>query len=260
MLCKDYSLKSVIEKSEVLFSRFRFPDGVKCPYCGETHIWTLSGGWWKCSHCGKRFSMTSGTVFHRSHLSKADIMQTLYYISTMRGVSSLQLSVLLQVNRNTAFKLLHKVRYVINQDSVRLMNEVAVDEVYLRGKWSSIHNARKRQILKDYGLYFEGDKERTYGKVNIQRCISRYKQPVFGLNDGNNIVLKCLPNRFTEADLMRIFKEHCSGADSIVSDCSKLYNNFEKKLGKPITMMNHSEFHFVQDGKSSNRIEGSFSH
>lgn len=256
----DLSIQDVVLNADNLFYRLRFPDGLECPYCHEKHIWTLKDGWFKCSHCNKRFSLTSSTIFHRSHLSKVHIMMTLYYISVSRGISSLQLSLLLKINRNTSFMLLHKVRSVLNQDSIRLFNEVAIDEVYLKGKWSSIHNDKKRALLKKFGLYFEGDKKRTYSNVNIKRCISRFKQPVMGFNDGTNIILRCLPNRFTEADIINMFNEHCSGAESVVSDCSSLYNNIEKKTGKPITMSNHSKYKFIEKGKSSNRIEGTFSH
>ena len=53
----------------------------------------------------------------------------------------------------------------------------------------SIIIPKKIDILKRYGLWYEGDVKRTWHKKNIQRAISEYKQPVYGMNDGKNIVI-----------------------------------------------------------------------
>lgn len=156
--------------------------------------------------------------------------------------------------------MLHKIRYAFKQDGTILTGDIAVDEVYLGGKWSSIIIPKKIDILKRYGLWYEGDARRTWHKSNIHQAISQYKQPVYGMNDGTRIVLQALPNRFNSKDLLQITQEHSSDTlMHLISDQSILYKEIAE-TGIEVTQMNHSKHEFRNGDYSSNRIEGTFSH
>jgi len=43
----------------------RWPDGFVCPRCGRTGGWAVGDGRYKCANCGKRTSVTAGTLFDR---------------------------------------------------------------------------------------------------------------------------------------------------------------------------------------------------
>ena len=249
----------IIMHAKEIFTKLRWPNGVRCPYCGEVHCWTYKNGMHKCSKCGKRFSDTSNTVFHGTKIPIASWIVALYLITMSKGCSSEELSAYTGITQKSAWFLLHKLREAFRPDGTVLEGDVAVDEVYLGGKWSSIMLHKKIDLLKRYGLWYEGDKERTWHKKNIRRAISEYKQPVYGMNDGKNIVLMAVPNRFDSKDLLDITLKHTGNIQHLVSDQSILYKEIAE-TGIDVVQMNHSKREFHNGEYSSNRIEGTFSH
>lgn len=243
-----------------IFHRLRWADCVECPYCGEKHIWYYKNGYYKCSHCHKRFTDTSNTIFHSTKVSLTYWLVAIYLLSIGKGISSQELSRFLQVTQKTAWYMLHKIRYAFKQDGTILTGDIAVDEVYLGGKWSSIIIPKKIDILKRYGLWYEGDERRTWHKRNIHQAISQYKQPVYGMNDGSRIVLQALPNRFNSKDLLDITRRHSDESlQHIISDQASYYKDISAS-GINVVQMNHSHREFRNGDFSSNRIEGTFSH
>lgn len=156
--------------------------------------------------------------------------------------------------------MLHSLRDSYSQEATILSGDVAVDEVYLGGKWSSIIMPKKIDILKRYDLWYEGDVRRTWHKRNIRRAISEYKQPVYGMNDGDRIVLQALPHRFNSADILEITQSHSGGnIKHLISDQATYYKDI-LETGMDVIQMNHSKGEFRNGDYSSNRIEGTFSH
>jgi transposase-like protein len=242
-----------------IFKELRWKEGVVCPYCGEKHIYHFKNGTYKCSHCRKHFTDTSNTIFHATKIPISHWLIALYLVTMGKGVSSEELSKFLGITQKTSWYLLHKIRFALKTENIALSGNIAVDEVYLGGKWSSIIVPKKIDILQKYGLWFEGDVKHTWHKKNIQRAISEYKQPVYGMNDGNNIVLTAVPNHFTSKDLLNLTLKHCNNIDRLMSDQSSLYKDISA-AGIEVVQMNHSKGEFKKDGWSSNRIEGTFSH
>ena len=243
-----------------IFHNLRWPSGVVCPYCGSVHIWHYHTGSYKCSHCHKRFTDTSNTVFHATKIPISYWLIAIYLISIGKGVSSQELSRFLQVTQKTAWYMLHKIRFAFKQDGTILTGDVAVDEVYLGGKWSSIIIPKRIDILKRYGLWYENDHKRTWHSKNVQHAISMYKQPVYGMNDGQNIVLQALPYRFNSKDLVRITQEHSGDSlRHLISDQASYYKDISES-GIEVIQMNHSKHEYKNGEYSSNRIEGTFSH
>jgi len=58
---------STQRKCEEFLQRKRWPGGVTCPKCW-TNIphWIATRRIWQCRACGYQFSVTTGTIFHRS--------------------------------------------------------------------------------------------------------------------------------------------------------------------------------------------------
>ena len=242
-----------------IFNRLRWPNGVICPHCGCAHVWNYKNGSYKCSHCGKHFSDTSNTIFHATKIPISYWLVALYLITMSKGTSSEEVSRYLGITQKTAWYMMHKIRYAFKPDGTILEGDVAVDEVYLGGKWSSIIIPKKIDILKKYGLWYEGDARRTWHKKNIRRAISAYKQPVYGMNDGNNIVLMAVPNRFDSKDLLELTLAYTGNINHLISDQSILYKEIAN-TGIDVVQMNHSKGEFKNGEYSSNRIEGTFSH
>ncbi|MBV8037348.1 IS1595 family transposase [Roseateles sp.] len=87
---------------------------VTCSHCNasDEHYWSSTERRWKCRSCGKRFSVTSGSVFASHKLSlQAILAGVLIWATGASGVPALQMRRMLDFGGyNTAFTLASKMR------------------------------------------------------------------------------------------------------------------------------------------------------
>lgn len=129
------------------FEKRRWPDGVRCPICGAKEVSTITrksksknvrAQLYQCLEktCKSQFSVTSGTIFHDSHLPLGKwFMAIALMIDAKKGMSALQLQRHLGVNYRTAWYLAHRIREAMNDpDGMKLCGTVEIDETYIGGK------------------------------------------------------------------------------------------------------------------------------
>ncbi len=119
----------------------RWGDDPHCPYCGSLN--TVKGTDKRrpqrryCYECKTGFSVTVGTIFHHTHLplQKWFLAVTLM-LDAKKGLSALQLSRDLKINKNTAWRIFMKIREAMTQAAHRelLTGVVEMDETYVGGK------------------------------------------------------------------------------------------------------------------------------
>ena len=254
------STREVIENAEKIFHGIRWKYGiVVCPYCGSMNICEHEGYHYKCNSCKKRFSDRTKTLMHGSKLSIKVWMQAIYEMFTDNFISSITLSKKLGINQKSAWLLQTKLRYAMDMDKYILNGIIAQDEMYVGGCLSNYHYERKLRLLRSKGLLEED--RRDYTKSAIYALNSELKQPVFGMNDGNNVVLYATPNPIKKEYIHYIYKKHTTGEDNVVvSDESKLYDNWEEITGSKLSTNNHHNNQYTtEEGYTSNRIENTFS-
>lgn len=249
----------VIKNAAEIFHKIRWGFGiVVCPYCGSVHIKAYDDYKYKCNSCKNRFSDKTRTVMHGSKLPVSVWMQAIYEMFTDNFISSNVLAVKLGINQKSAWLLQTKLRYCMNQDDVKLSGIVAQDEMYIGGCLTNFHYSRKWKLLREMKYVREGDKR--YTKDAIFRLNAALKQPVFGMNDGNKIVLSAMPNGIKKQYLWKVNGQHVQKGSITVSDESQLYNEWEKNTGCPIYTNNHHNNQYkTENGYTSNRIENTFS-
>lgn len=262
MAAKKHRLTTseVVKHGEEIFHRLRWKYGiVVCPYCGSINICEHDGYRYKCNSCKNRFSDRTNTLMHGSKLSVGIWMQAIYEMFTNNFISSNDLAVKLGINQKSAWYLQTKLRYSMAQDKVMLTNGiVAQDEMYIGGCLSNFHYSRKWKLLRE-GNYIAGD-EKRYSKEAIFNLNSDIKQPVFGMTDGDKVILYALPNKLRKEYLYYLNKKHVSEGSITVSDESTLYNRWEENTGCSIHTNNHHNNQYVtDDGYTSNAIENRFS-
>jgi transposase-like protein len=91
---------------------------------------------YQCKACGKQFSVTEGTVFHRSHISiEKWFLATALILEAKKGISSLQVGRNLGVKENntkSTWFLCHRIREAAIEAGFEfLTGTVEVDETYL---------------------------------------------------------------------------------------------------------------------------------
>jgi transposase-like protein len=127
-----------------------------CPACGCIKVYTLAETpvRWKCSACRKKFSVTSGTIFHSRKLAIRDYLTVIaLFCNGVKGTSALQMSRDMNINPKSAFVLLHKLREAMGAEIAatgELSGEVEIDGAYF-GSHTRPENrkADRRQQRRD---------------------------------------------------------------------------------------------------------------
>jgi transposase-like protein len=91
------------EQCEKHLREMRWPNGVTCPRCGSQHVTYMeTRRKWQCE-CRYQFSVTSGTVFHKTHMDLPRWLMAIWLVChSPKGVSSAQAQRELGVTYKTA--------------------------------------------------------------------------------------------------------------------------------------------------------------
>jgi len=169
-----------------LLVALRWPDGVRCPRCGNDKVFRVKHRPWSwvcksgkesvneqtaevrvCKKNGYRFSALVGTVFENTNYPLPVWFEVIYLIcQSKKGMSALQIQRMLKENGRptaykTAFYICHRVRAMLDNDQFgQLMGVVEFDETYLGGKDSNRHWDKKRHVRGT------GDKTPVIGAIS----------------------------------------------------------------------------------------------
>lgn len=140
----DVSLVSLIERfghdeeaCRSYLERLRWgAEGPQCPKCGGRKVSHLrKRRQLDCNSCRYRFSVTTGTVFHDSHLPLWKWFLATYLMTdAKKGVSANQLRRELGVAYKTAWYLCHRIRSAMTEAGAPLSGTVEIDETYVGGR------------------------------------------------------------------------------------------------------------------------------
>lgn len=256
---RQLTTAQVIKNGEGIFHNLRWKYGiVVCPYCGSIHIKEYDGYRYKCNSCKNRFSDRTNTLMHNSKLSVGIWMLALYEMFTNNFVSSTSLAVKLGINQKSAWLIQSKMRMAMCQDDIKLSGVIAQDEMYIGGCLSNYHYGRKLELLRRNKYIKEGDTR--YSKQAIFALNSALKAPVFGMTDGDKVVLYNTPNPIKKEYIRKLYRRHCGKGNIVVSDESGLYQDWEKATGSKLYTNNHHNNQYItSNGLTSNAIENRFS-
>lgn len=118
--------------------KVRWPDKPICPYCKSPKQTPLPKEQrYHCNNCNTSFSVTVGTIFHKTHLPLQKwFLATSLILNALKGISSRQLARHLKVHRNTAWRISMKIREAMMEQEQRkiLSGLIEMDETYIGGK------------------------------------------------------------------------------------------------------------------------------
>jgi transposase-like protein len=90
---------------------------------------------WQCSACRKSFSVTAGTIFHRT---RVDLQRWFLLISLMlaseNGLSSVHAARIIRIRQPTVWSMMRRVRKVMVGQRWLLDGVVGMDETHEQGR------------------------------------------------------------------------------------------------------------------------------
>jgi transposase-like protein/IS1 family transposase len=217
---------------EVL-AKLRWPDGITCPRCQSKSIRnSYTRDQFDCASCGYQFSVTSGTIFHDSHLPLKKWFVAVYLmVESKKGISANQMKRTLSVSYKTAWYLCHRIRAaMLTEAAKRLSGTVEVDETWVGGK------------MKNVGHGFKGNKALAVGAVERQ----------------GDIVLEMIKHADKETLHKFIHSRTEPDTKAIYTDEWPAYKGIADKDTKHETV-NHSAEEWVRGDVHTNSVENVWS-
>lgn len=149
----------------------RWPQGFVCPRCGNAGGWLVADGRYKCAGCGKRTSVTAGTLFDRRRTPLTVWFEACWlFASGKDGMSALSLQRSLEIGSYaTAWAMLHRLRSVlVSPGRDRLTGTVEVDETYIGGEEPGLRGGRAKGKKVLVGVAVEVLEPRGFGRCRMQ--------------------------------------------------------------------------------------------
>ena len=203
-----------------------------CPYCGaervSRHRELNRDDRWQCQRCDKSFSVTVGTIFHRTHV---DLQRWFLLLSLMlnakKGLSAAQAARDLDMRHATVWSMMHRIREALVDDGELLSGLVEMDETYVGGK-------RRKANRRDDD---EPGPRGTVGKSTIVGAVER----------GGRVKAKSSPkSEMTAADLEAAAREMINLRRSLITtDEHAGYGRLNKFVAH--RTINHSRVYSERD-------------
>ena len=247
------------------YEQKRWGGNVACHHCGSLKVYMTNRGF-KCGEklCGKKFTVTTGTIFENTKISLRTWFAAMYLISTSKkGVSSLQLAEQLGITQKTAWFLNHRIReMLIDAVSTKLSGTVEVDESFIGGKNKNRHKDKK--VENSQGRSFK-DKTPVVGLLQrVQfEIIERPNKVIKGKIVKEKVILQQsivklqVATDTQQKTVEPIVETHVEQGVTVYSDewhaYSNLKNNYEHSI------VNHSIQEYVNGAIHTNGIEGFWS-
>jgi hypothetical protein len=224
----------------------RWPEGVRCPRCGETKVRPVPAmAWhWECYTCAPqtsyRFSHIAGTIFENTNKPLKDWYRVVHLMMvSKKGMSALQIYRYMGFGSyKTAWLMCHKVRVALIEDVKKLGGIVEVDETYVGGS----------------------DKNRHWDKKSGQRggAGNPLKTTIVGaVKRKGNVVARVVENT-DRLTLEAFVRETVSTRVSLL--CTDAFAGYDRlKRRFPHKSVDHSKGQHVIGAVHTNTIEGFWS-
>lgn len=116
-----YSKFPTISECILYLEEVRWKGKPNCPYCYSTRFTPINKEHrYHCHRCNTSYSVTTRTVFHRTHLPLQKwFLAISLLLGERRSISTRQLSKALKVNKNTAWLITSRIDKALNEAKQR---------------------------------------------------------------------------------------------------------------------------------------------
>jgi transposase-like protein len=244
----------------------RWGDQPACPHCGNVGAYVTNRGF-KCKskECGKKFTVTTGTIFENTKISLRLWFAAMYLCTAhKKGISSLQLSRDLNITQKTAWFLLHRIREMLaNNEAEQFSGQVEVDETFVGGKNKNRHANKKIEGSQGRSA---ADKTPVVGiaQKQIVELVERDHKVISGkrviekiIKQHSKVSVKVVKN--TDAETLQSFMvDHVATGSKVVTDSYRSYIGLDASFQH--VAIKHTEGNYITIGEDhTNTIEGFWS-
>ena len=229
------------EAARLHFEELRWGGEIVCPHCGGKHkAYPVSrknkktgkkiAGYYECGECRKVFTVRTGTVMERSHISLQNWLIAFYLdVTSRKGISSMQLSKHLGITQRSAWFMLGRIRTAAERGVGLLGGVVEADATYIGGREATKHESKKQNLGRG-----------TIGKT-----------PVLGLRSrSGKVIARVLPDTKKET-VHAVLNEMLEEDALLVTDEHTAYNGTKFQHRS----VNHSAKEYSRGGIHTNGIE-----
>ena len=239
------------DEARTILESIRWPNGPICPHCGGDNVTRIQAksqkirdGVIQCNTCRKQFTVTVGTVMHRSHITLRQWVQAFYSMcSHKKGVSALQLQRNLGLHSyQSAWHLAHRIRLAMAEDPLarKLEGMIEVDETYVGGK------PRK------------GQKDDEGNVIKNRRGRGTKKTPVVALVERDGNIKTRVVENVTANTLKAAIRENVNKQSTIMTDELPSYSGIGQEFNGGHETVNHSIGEYVRGLFHTNTDESFF--
>jgi transposase-like protein len=253
-----------------------------CPECGviDRHYNIRTRQQWRCKHCFRTFSVTTGTPFADHKLGYRKLLLAIFaFLINQKGLAALALRRIIGGQYRTAFTLLHKIReaVMLTVAPEKLNGVIEVDGGHFSGKKRKGRKKKpkakpedKTEVPAKYSQHRDKVKPSAFPFhpnrriVMVLREISTEKTGQFNIHNGKEIgkgaarTVVAICRSENSADVEALVKQHVETQSMIRSDELPAYGNL-KLMGYDHECVNHSVEFSTDDGINQNQAESFFS-
>lgn len=165
--------------------KIRWRGSPHCPYCDSNKICRHVSNdrkhqRWQCQDCTKAFSVTVGTIFHRTHIPlRSWFLVIALMLNAKKSASACQISRDVGIRRPTVWSMMHRIRKAMANDEKQkelLCGIVEADETYIGGKprkGDKKENKRGRGTKKTPVLGVVERNGNVYAEVSSKKALNQ---------------------------------------------------------------------------------------
>ncbi|HMG14672.1 MAG TPA: IS1595 family transposase [Saprospiraceae bacterium] len=245
----------------------RWGGNIVCPHCENDKVYRLEKyKRFKCSGCKKQFNAMTGTIFQGKRISLQKWFVGYSIFLTLPAISSYRLAKELGVTKHTAWFMLQRLRYCLEQtekdNDDKLSGTIQVDETFVGGKNKNRHGDKK--VKNSQGRSFK-DKTPVLGIMETETSVIVFRKhkviPELQVREKIVITpsrLKCFVIPDTKSKSIKPIVKKVVEVDSVVvSDEWLAYKGLNKQYDHRI--VDHKKKEYVNiNGDTTNALEGSW--
>ncbi len=258
------------EEARLFLAEMRWGKGRQiCPDCGvvDQHHTIRTRKQWRCKHCGRTFSVTTGTPFADHKIGYRKLLMAIFsFAINQKGLAALTLRRIIGGQYRTSFTLLQKIReaLMLSVSTEKLSGVIEIDGGHFSGKKRKGRKkkkatpADKTQVPDKYSQHRTKTRASAFPFHPNRRIVIVMREMLGEKGKGAGRTVTAICRSENGADIESLVQSWVRKSSTIRSDELPAYGNL-KLMGYLHDVVNHSEEFSTDEGINQNQAESFFS-